>query len=180
MNLLSRVTARSGELVFDPVADSVERVEHADVLRFAWVCDWLKGWDLSKARVLDLGCWTGGFLYQLDRRVDCGEIQGVDLDGEWLDVARQVVPSASFGPVTSLLELRSEVQGEFDCVFLLETIEHLPRGSEGRTLQAIREVMAPGGCLVLSTPSRALSPPLTRRGCCSVTATTGPRRSTRC
>jgi SAM-dependent methyltransferase len=142
VNLLSRLTERSGELVFDPDTDSVEQVERADVLRFAWVCDWVQDWSLSSAKVLD----------QLDRRVDCAEIHGVDLDGPWLDVARQAVPSASFGPMGSLLNLRSAVPGQFDCVFFLETIEHLPRGSEGRTLRAIRDVIAPGGSLVLSTP----------------------------
>ncbi|MGO9198157.1 MAG: class I SAM-dependent methyltransferase [Acidimicrobiales bacterium] len=152
MNVLRRVANRSGELVFDPEADSLEAVERADVLRYGWVTDWVREWGLGTGRVLDLGCWTGGFLRQLDRQVGCGEIWGVDLDGPWLDVARQAVPSGTFAPITGLLELRKAVEGDFDFVFFLETIEHLPRGSEGRTLRAIAEVIRPGGSLVLSTP----------------------------
>ena len=112
----------------------------------------MKDWGLPSARVLDLGCWTGGFLHQLDGQVGCGEIHGVDLDGPWLGVAGKVVPSGTFSHITRLLELRSAVRGDFDFVFLLETVEHLPRGSEGRTLMSISEVIAPGGSLVLSTP----------------------------
>lgn len=152
MNIFRRLANRSGELVFDPTADSVESVEKADVLRYGWVRDWVSDWKLSEGRVLDLGCWTGGLLRQLDQRIGCGEIWGVDLDGPWLDVARQAVPSGEFRPIGSLLELSDTVEGAFDFVFFLETIEHLPRGTEGRTLRAIREVVAPGGSLVLSTP----------------------------
>lgn len=152
MNVLRRLAERSGELVFDPTADSTEAVERADVLRYKWVCDWVRDWGLASARVLDLGCWTGGLLYQLDKQVGCGELHGVDLDGPWLDVARKVVPAGTFAPISSLLELRSAADGQFDFVFFLETIEHLPRGTEGRTIRALSEVIAPGGSLVLSTP----------------------------
>jgi 2-polyprenyl-3-methyl-5-hydroxy-6-metoxy-1,4-benzoquinol methylase len=159
MNLLQRLTKRSGELVFDPDADSISAVEGGDVLRYGWVARWAKEWGLEDGRVLDLGCWTGGFLRRLDREVGCGDICGVDLDGPWLDVARHVMPSGIFKPLPSLLELQDTVEGKFDFVFFLETIEHLPRGSEGETLRAIANVISTGGSLVLSTPyAGALTP----------------------
>jgi 2-polyprenyl-3-methyl-5-hydroxy-6-metoxy-1,4-benzoquinol methylase len=160
MNLLARFTKRSGELVFNPEADSVEAVQRLDVPRYGWVARWVKRWGLPEGRVLDLGCWTGGFLATLRTEVNWREVWGVDLDGPWLDVARQIVPKGTFVPIESLLNLRESVVGQFDLVFFLETIEHLPRGSEGQALHAIADVVAPGGSLVLSTPYASVLTPL--------------------
>lgn len=47
--------------------------------------------------------------------------------------------------------------GVFDQVIFADTIEHVPAGSEERALSEIRDVLRPGGWLILSTPNGRLA-----------------------
>lgn len=152
MNLVKRVLERSGELTFDEAANSPESVAGATVMRFGWVCDWLRQRPIAARRVVDLGCFTGGLLRQLQSVFPEAELWGVDIDGPWLDVAAKVVPSGQFRAVASLTTLPSTVGERFDVACFLETMEHLPKGSEPATLAAIAASLEPGGQLVLSVP----------------------------
>lgn len=110
----------------------------------------------SSPRVLDVGCGTGFLLEQLAGRGFSGV--GVDLSPESVEHANRRL--AEIGAAD---RLRAEVgsayeppDGPFDLIALTDVLEHLedPR----RCLAALRERLAPGGLLVISTPNRRSLP----------------------
>lgn len=81
---------------------------------------------------------------------------GVDLPGPWLDVARAGCPGAKFCPIEQVGALPADFSHSFDVVLLLETLEHLPPGSEHTVLASLCHALQPGGRLVLSVPASGL------------------------
>lgn len=149
--ILGRVTRRSGKLVFCEPSDLESgpppaRFHHA--LAFAG--------SLEGRRVLDVGCWTGRLL-SLCASAGAAGLAGVDLGGPWLEAAARLVPNAHLVPVPHLSALSAEAVEPADVVFFLETLEHVPRGSEIEALRSIARMVAPGGTLILSTPASGLA-----------------------
>ena len=52
----------------------------------------------------------------------------------------------------------SQVQETYDCVFAFEVVEHLPLEEIPAWLGRLRELLKPGGCLLLSTPNTFYPP----------------------
>lgn len=101
-------------------------------------------------RLLDLACGTGAFLEAVGRRFPQAERTGLDLSLRALEAAAARNPSAEF----VLADGRGSpfATGYFDAVLLNNVIEHLP--DPASLIGEAARVLAPGGCLVLSTPSR--------------------------
>ena len=114
---------------------------------------------ITGRRVVDVGCWTGGLL-KLLAPLEPTELMGVDLAGPWLRDAQSAVPSANFVEVTTLSELPATLNHHFDVAMLLETLEHLPRGSEAAEIASLAAVLVPGGRLIVSTPAAGIAAPL--------------------
>jgi SAM-dependent methyltransferase len=114
---------------------------------------------IAGKRILDVGCWTGGLL-TLFETPEPAELMGIDLAGPWIHEAQRAVPSARFLEVTTLSELPPSLAHHFDVVMLLETLEHLPKGSEVSAIAALGALLAPGGRLILSTPAAGFAAPL--------------------
>lgn len=108
---------------------------------------------------MDVGCWTGGLL-KLLVPFEPSELMGIDLTGPWIRAAGETVPSARFLEVATLSDLPPSLEHHFDVVMLLETLEHLPRGSESSAISALAALLAPGGSLILSTPAAGIASPL--------------------
>jgi 2-polyprenyl-3-methyl-5-hydroxy-6-metoxy-1,4-benzoquinol methylase len=96
-------------------------------------------------RLLDVGCATGAFL-------------GVARDAGWsvkgLEIGEASARHAreQLGLDVERASLYEFASGDrFDAVAFLEVIEHLER--PGEALQRIRELLAPGGLLLLTTPN---------------------------
>jgi 2-polyprenyl-6-hydroxyphenyl methylase / 3-demethylubiquinone-9 3-methyltransferase len=128
--------------------------------RMALVLETIDRFAQPAGRVLDVGCGTGFLLERLAERGFSGV--GIDLSPESVDHARRRL--AEIGAAD---RLRAEVgsayeppEGPFDLIALTDVLEHLedPRAC----LRALRERLAPGGLLVVSTPNR-LSLPGARR-----------------
>lgn len=101
----------------------------------------------KKERCLDLGCWTGRFIRQLE-----GRIIGADINHSALVAAKRANPNASFVQTTvQHLSFKNET---FGIITMFAVIEHLPRGHEGIALLEVCRVLKKGGYLVLSTPNR--------------------------
>jgi 2-polyprenyl-3-methyl-5-hydroxy-6-metoxy-1,4-benzoquinol methylase len=148
MTLRSRMWHRSGSLVFVPEVDAAKHAEIPD--RYRWASYWAGS--LEGKRVADVGCWTGRFLEHLAAAGHPGKLFGIDLLGPWLEEATARHPEMEFVPVESLLIPIEGHQHSFDTVFFLETLEHLPRGSERKVVQNLAGLLRVGGEFILSTP----------------------------
>lgn len=151
--LARRIWHRSGKLAFVRAVDAVTNAEVPH--RYRWASSWAGS--LDGKRIADVGCWTGGFLEYLASVSQAVELVGIDLAGPWLEEARLRHPEMSFIPVESLLSPPGKDLKCFDTVFLLETLEHVERGSERRVLENLAKLLAPSGEIILSTPAAGLA-----------------------
>jgi SAM-dependent methyltransferase len=150
VDLLKRVRSRSGELTFDPQVDASEDVNEP---RHRWIDALVPFVDRD---VIDFGCWTAGLLRHA-RSAGARRVAGLDLPGPWLETAQAMTPEADIRRVESFSPLPASLRASFDVAFLLETLEHVPRGTESQVLDAVFEALRPGGTLVLSTPTAGLA-----------------------
>jgi len=155
VGLFKRIRSRSGVLTFSDTIDHVEQSEPPP--RLTWARELAQ--PIAGRRILDVGCWTGGLLKLLEP-FEPTELMGIDLAGPWIQAAGEAVPSAHFLEVTTLSNLPASLEHHFDVILLLETLEHLPRGSETAALAALAALLAPGGSLVFSTPAAGIAAPL--------------------
>ena len=99
-------------------------------------------------RALDLGCGDGVFTAELARAG--ARVIGVEVAEAALARARARHPSLEFSlaPIDGPLPLEDSA---FDLVWCSEVIEHV--GDTARWLSEVRRVLAPGGRLLVTTPS---------------------------
>ena len=98
--------------------------------------------------VLDVGCWSGGFLSLVS---GAASLTGLDIEPGALAVARQNLSGAAFVEA-SVLDMPFD-SGSFDLVTLWAVMEHLPAVSEAAALEEINRVLRPGGLLALNVPN---------------------------
>ena len=107
-------------------------------------------------RVLDVGCGTGFLLENLAGRGYSGV--GIDLSPESVALAQERLERLGVADRLEAIvgSAYEPPEGPFDLIALTDVLEHLedPRAC----LRALREVMAPGGLLVISTPNRRSLP----------------------
>lgn len=99
-------------------------------------------------RALDLGCGEGRFTALLDAAG--ARVVGIEVAEAALRRARRLHPALEFRltPVDGPLPA---ADGAFDLVWASEVIEHV--ADTARWLSEVRRVLAPGGRLLLTTPS---------------------------
>jgi SAM-dependent methyltransferase len=99
-------------------------------------------------RMLDLGCGAGEFA--AIAAASGAELIGVDVAEAALERARRRAPELDFRrtPVDGPLEF---ADAAFDLVWASEVIEHI--ADTAPWLSEVRRVLAPGGRLLLTTPS---------------------------
>lgn len=102
--------------------------------------------------VLDVGCWTG----QLERLAykHAKKVVGLDSNPEAIAFAKKHLPDVTF--IVARAEKLPFSNSYFDTTFLMDVIEHIPKGSEKKVLKHIHRVLKPGGVLVFSTPNKHL------------------------
>jgi 2-polyprenyl-3-methyl-5-hydroxy-6-metoxy-1,4-benzoquinol methylase len=110
--------------------------------------------------LLDVGCFAGSFLSLVSREQFERQV-GVDILRPQVEYARARygTPFRSFVHVESVADV-DRVEGTFDCVTLIEVIEHLTAEEAGVLLAAVAHKLKPGGRLVLTTPNYASAWPL--------------------
>jgi SAM-dependent methyltransferase len=98
------------------------------------------------ARILDLGCGTGGNLRML---AQFGDVTGVEMDSQALRLAgeRGVAPVLG-GSLPSNIPFGA---GSFDCVTMLDVLEHVEQDAAG--LASVHDLLTPGGRLLLTVPA---------------------------
>lgn len=95
--------------------------------------------------VLEIGCGRGLTGELLQRKLGC-RVTGVELNPEVAKDAARRLHAVHAGNVETL-----DLQGEFDAILALELFEHLTENE--RFLARARELLRPGGRLVLSVPN---------------------------
>ena len=117
---------------------------HARRRHVRWVLDRY----FSEARlVLDVGCGTGFVLEGLQRGDRSRVLAGCDARIETLAMARRTLPGVLlFAADVEALPVRAQ----FDVVTALDILEHVDE--DVRALAALRDVIKPGGGLILTVP----------------------------
>jgi SAM-dependent methyltransferase len=94
-------------------------------------------------RLLEIGCAYGFFLLEAQRRF---EVRGVELSAHAAEACRSRGLEVHCGSVEDGC---LKHQDPFDAAVMLDVIEHVE--DPGGTLHAVREVLRPGGLLVITT-----------------------------
>lgn len=100
----------------------------------------------DQAKILDLGCGTGGNLAMLSQ---FGEVLGVELDEQAAQMAREreIVPVVR-GNLPDALPL---AETSFDCITLLDVLEHIE--DDRATLDTVNTLLAPNGQVIITVPA---------------------------
>ena len=102
------------------------------------------------AAILDVGCGFGFALRAL-RSLGYGTIRGVEASPVQAERARSWgFPVEVTGDTQAWLAAHPEA---FDCILLLDVLEHVPKDGQITLLRAIRGALRPGGSLVVTTPN---------------------------
>lgn len=99
--------------------------------------------------IVDIGSSFGWLEKQLVK-LGVKKIIGVESNEAAVKFARSSVPSAKFLVGVALdLPLKNQIA---DIVTLYDVIEHVPVGTEDKTLKEVNRILKPGGMLLMSTP----------------------------
>lgn len=111
-------------------------------------------------RILDIGCFAGTFLGMLDPAIFTYQL-GVDILPEQVGHAQRIhgLPNREFKHIPDLAAL-SEIEGVFDCITVIEVIEHLTPAEISTVLEQSARLLRPGGQLVMTTPNYASAWPI--------------------
>lgn len=104
----------------------------------------------TSAPILDVGCGTGTFLDAL-RSLGYSRAEGVDVSATQIDVARgRGLPRVTHGSALDYLQHRPQ---QYAMITALSVLEHQTRPELFDLLDAIRDALLPGGCLVAVVPN---------------------------
>jgi SAM-dependent methyltransferase len=104
---------------------------------------------------LDLGCGTGEFLLYLRSR-GFASVQGVDLSGEELEVARSL-GAADVQQADAIGFIANAPSASYGVISAFNFFEHLTKAEIMKVLPQVHRVLKPGGVLLAVTPN-GLSP----------------------
>jgi 2-polyprenyl-3-methyl-5-hydroxy-6-metoxy-1,4-benzoquinol methylase len=98
--------------------------------------------------ILDYGCgpgWQAVAMYQSGAR----HVVGVDIDERWLTHARTLAGRQGLSRAVEFHQkIPDEQLGQFDLALSLSSFEHFSRPE--KEIEAMREAVSPGGCVVIS------------------------------
>ena len=134
----------------------IRRLWH--VSKFERVLDYLP--ERPNQSILDIGCFAGTFLSLVPEHRFARQV-GVDILPDQIAYANANYGTSfrEFRHIKSIRDL-SGVKEKFDCVTLIEVIEHLHPYEIRALMDGIVDLLHPGGKLVLTTPNYASAWPL--------------------
>ena len=105
----------------------------------------------ERGRVLDIGCGFGLFSLYFAALAPEREVLGVDRDARRIEFARKSAQRLGLSNVR--YEVADAVdwtaQQQFDAIYLLDLIHHLPQAEVGSFLGQLRDQLSAGGVMVL-------------------------------
>ncbi len=110
--------------------------------------------------ILDVGCFAGTFLSMADEERFTRQL-GVDILPRQVAYANERYGTAHrrFQALSSITELAG-IDETFDCVTIIEVIEHLAPAEIEQLLGHVARLLVPGGTLVITTPNYASTWPI--------------------
>ena len=112
--------------------------------------------------LLDVGCGNGAFLEYAGNRLSGLRSEGIELDEERAEQARDANPEARIQQGDAL-EIAERIDGRFDLITLWDVFEHVTAPT--RLLVALADALAPGGFLYLQTINERSLVPAAGRLC---------------
>jgi SAM-dependent methyltransferase len=107
----------------------------------------------SKA-VLDIGCGIGWSSHVLAAQREVDRVHAIDLSDKLIQKAQQVFPSRKIRYETvDVLGLADHAMGTFDAIVMLDVYEHIPLAGRPGFHRALRDLLSPGGQLLLTCPT---------------------------
>lgn len=101
-------------------------------------------------QILDVGCGVGYALRAM-KAEGFTKLHGVEISDDQAKIARDAGFSVSV--VDDTVKFLQQVGTRFGVVLLLDVLEHIPVASQIDFLRAIKEVLEPGGRLILTVPN---------------------------
>lgn len=108
-----------------------------------------------EGRILDLGCGFGLFSLYFAIDAPTRKVTGVDLDADRIGAAEECAAKLGVENVhyTTSNVLAWKGSGQFDAIFMLDLIHHLPKDEVANFLARVAELVAPNGVLLLKDVS---------------------------
>jgi 2-polyprenyl-3-methyl-5-hydroxy-6-metoxy-1,4-benzoquinol methylase len=105
----------------------------------------------KEARILDVGCGEGWLLLFL-REAGYSRLSGFDLSAENVSICHQL--GLNFVRRFNLTQLADfEKETLYDCILVVDVLEHIPKNSAAGFLFQARGRLARGGVLLVQTPN---------------------------
>lgn len=104
----------------------------------------------KNARILDVGCGDGNFVFYLQQR-GFHHVSGIDLSEE------QIALGKSLGiegiQLSSHADYLPGHKAQYDCIIAKDVIEHLTRQEAFEAMQLISAALKPGGSFIMQAPN---------------------------
>ncbi len=107
----------------------------------------------DEGRILDVGCGFGLFAAYFGQTHPRRRIVGVDPDARRIGIARRVADRVGTREhrfvVGDVRDAVLEQEGPFEAAYVLDVMHHLPKDDQRRVLERLRDVLVPGGMLLV-------------------------------
>jgi 2-polyprenyl-3-methyl-5-hydroxy-6-metoxy-1,4-benzoquinol methylase len=102
-------------------------------------------------RILDVGCGFGLFAAYFGQTHPRRRIVGVDPDARRIGIAKHVAASLGLRDHAFVVGdvRRVALEGPFDAAYVLDVMHHLPKDDQRGVLERLRDLIVPGGMLLL-------------------------------
>jgi 2-polyprenyl-3-methyl-5-hydroxy-6-metoxy-1,4-benzoquinol methylase len=101
------------------------------------------------ARILDIGCGSGQFLYFLRTR-GYSQLHGIDVDQKQVEIAQALGLDVE---TTAVADFLNQNDGGYEMIVMLDIIEHFTREELFPLMEAVVRSLRPGGRFIASVPN---------------------------
>lgn len=105
----------------------------------------------DEGRILDVGCGFGLFAAYFGQTQPCRRVVGVDPNERRIGIARDMTARLGLREHSFFVgDVRdASIEGLFDAAYVLDVMHHLPVDDQLRVLQRLRDLLVPGGMLLV-------------------------------
>jgi 2-polyprenyl-3-methyl-5-hydroxy-6-metoxy-1,4-benzoquinol methylase len=89
--------------------------------------------------LLDVGCGDGRFLHEINKNLKIQNLVGVDYSQKAIELANAINPNIQF--VAGDIKDASLLKNKFECITLIETLEHIPLAETTSFLKGVQQFL---------------------------------------